>query len=315
MKFNIIKRSYAFIVIWIWLLLGSLFVFWKNINWSIEFTGWVSVKISTNSDKNLIKSDLEKLLSDKWYKDSNVLIDQKDWITSILLKLPVGNDSNVSDLSNAIKTNLLDKKYIESSDKILEMSIIWPSIWDYMKRTAFQAIIIWLIFMWIYVLFAFMSVREFISPFVLWVITIVTMLFDIALPMWAYWILMWINNTVQVDVIFVIAILTIIGYSINDTIIIFDRVRENFNLHRNKLQNHSETYADIFELSLWQTMRRSIWTSVTVFIIVLSMYIFGTWVLKLFSFTLMIWVIFGTYSSIFLAAPLAYILGKKRYEK
>lgn len=97
---------------------------------------------------------------------------------------------------------------------------------------------------------------------------------------------MMINEAVQVDAVFIIALLTVMGYSINDTIIIFDRVRENFIEKKQSVERETITYAEIFENSLWQTMRRSLATSITTISVVLCMYIFGTGVLRLFAFTM-----------------------------
>lgn len=87
-----------------------------------------------------------------------------------------------------------------------------------------------------YILFAFAGMRDFVSPGLLGVITVLTMIFDVIVPAGAYGVLMAFNNAVQVDTIFIVSLLTIMGYSINDTIIILDRVRENFFLHENQLE-------------------------------------------------------------------------------
>ncbi|NOZ44278.1 MAG: hypothetical protein GXP45_03985 [bacterium] len=79
----------------------------------------------------------------------------------------------------------------------------------------------------IYMLISFAGIRKYVKPEILAVVTIVTMIFDISIPIGAYGVWMMVNPTIQVDTIFIIAILTTMGYSINDTIIIFDRVREN----------------------------------------------------------------------------------------
>jgi SecD/SecF fusion protein len=99
--------------------------------------------------------------------------------------------------------------------------------------------------------------------------------------------------------------LTNMGYSINDTIIIFDRVRENM---QKKAWQKWFLFGKVFEDSLRQTMRRSFGTVFATFLVILTMYILGAWVIKQFAFTIWIWVIAGSYSSIFISAPLAYIL-------
>ncbi len=96
-----------------------------------------------------------------------------------------------------------------------------------MKNTAIKALIIGLILMAIYMMFAFSTIRKYVSPGVLALVTVVTMIFDISIPAGAYGFWMMVNSTITVDTVFIIAILAGMGYSINDTIIIFDRIREN----------------------------------------------------------------------------------------
>jgi preprotein translocase subunit SecF len=96
------------------------------------------------------------------------------------------------------------------------------------------------------------------------------------------------------------ALLTIVGYSINDTIVVFDRIREN----RGKPTKKGQTIAEIFNTAMNQTLSRTILTSLTVFLVVVVLYIFGGEVLRDFAFALLIGVITGTYSSVFVAAPI-----------
>jgi len=202
---------------------------------------------------------------------------------------------------------LIDNTYIADETGILQASITGPSVGAYMQSAALRAIIIGIIFMVVYMLFSFAAIRKVVPPSILASVTIVTMLFDILIPAGAYGLLMLINPTVQVDTIFIIAILTIIGYSINDTIVIFDRIRENAeSVIAEKSKNI--LYAKIFEDSIWQTMRRSLGTSLSTLLVVVTMYFFGTGVIKLFAFTTGIGVLAGTVSSIFIAVPLAYLL-------
>lgn len=93
---------------------------------------------------------------------------------------------------------------------------------------------------------------------------------------------------------------------------IFDRIRENFLEKQKAVEEGRTTREEIFEMSLRQTMRRSLSTSISTLLVVIGMYIFGTGILKMFAFTLGMGVIAGTYSSIFLAAPFAYLLSQKK---
>jgi preprotein translocase SecF subunit len=96
------------------------------------------------------------------------------------------------------------------------------------------------------------------------------------------------------------ALLTIVGYSINDTIVVFDRIRE----HRGRGVRKGETLADVINTAINQTLSRTILTSLTVFLVVAVLYVFGGEVLRDFAFALLVGVVTGTYSSIFVAAPI-----------
>lgn len=132
-------------------------------------------------------------------------------------------------------------------------------------------------------LFSFAGIRKEISPALLAGIVIATMIFDVAIPAGAYGLRMGINKTISIDTVFIIAILTTMGYSINDTIIIFDRIRENI---KNKAGQKGVLFGKVFEDSLRQTMRRSIMTSASTFIVVLIMFVIGTGIIKQFAFTI-----------------------------
>ncbi|KJS48534.1 MAG: preprotein translocase subunit SecF, partial [Peptococcaceae bacterium BRH_c23] len=113
----------------------------------------------------------------------------------------------------------------------------------------------------------------------------------------------------EIDSSFVAAILTVFGYSINDTVIIFDRIREN-----EAKMKKGDTFEDMVDKSIWQTMRRSINTSLTVLIALLSIFILGGVSTKLFSLAMLIGVFTGAYSSIFIASQILLEI-KKRMKK
>jgi preprotein translocase SecF subunit len=159
-----------------------------------------------------------------------------------------------------------------------------------MQSAAIRAIVVGIMLMVIYMLFSFSTIRKTVPPSILAAVTVATMIFDISVPAGAYGLLMMINPTVQVDTVFIIAILTTMGYSINDTIIIFDRIRENMGKAA-RSTTKGIIYGNVFESSLWQTMRRSVGTSLSILLVVIAMYAFGTRVIQLFAFTIGIGVI------------------------
>jgi SecD/SecF fusion protein len=282
-RFSIIKRSYVWLFIWGCVLVGSWILFFMNIRYSEEFTGWVKLTVQWVLDETQITTNLTNFLNNQWYTNNKIITKVTDNETVISIVTSVWNDEKVGTLSQDTQKFLLDGKYITSTEQIIQQSITWPSVWDYMKTTAVKALIIWLIFMVIYMMFAFATIRKSMSPSVLAFITIVTMIFDVSIPAWAYGILMMFNHSIAVDTVFIIAILTNMGYSINDTIIIFDRIRENL---QNKWHQKWMLYGQIFEDSLWQTMRRSIWTVTSTLLVIVFMYILWGWIIKNFAFTI-----------------------------
>lgn len=294
------------LVIWAWTL------FFMNMRFSEEFTGGVKITITNSVEEQQLQSNLMNYLTENNYKNSNVLIQTNGDETNISIKTKVENDEKVNELSLQVQKQLLDGNFIQTKDDIISQTITGPSVWSYMQKTARNALIVGLILMAIYMIFSFASIRKSISPSILAVVTIITMIFDISLPAGAFGFLMMINNSVMIDTVFIIAVLTNIGYSINDTIIVFDRIREN-------IQNKNEkniVYGKVFDTSLWQTMRRSIGTSLSTLLVIIAMYIFGTGAIKEFAFVIGIGVLAGSFSSIFIASPMAYLMmGKYKKEK
>lgn len=304
-RFGIIKRAYIWLILAVCIALWGFFVFLMSANYSEEFTGWVSISINTQTNSNEIQNNLKNFLAEKDYGKTTVHVNTTEEDTQIKINADLDNDEVVAQLSTDISDFLMDNWYIQSAEDIVWQTLTGPSVGDYMKTTAFQALIIWLILMIIYMLLAFKEVRKYISPAVLSAVVLCVMLFDILATVGAYGLWMMINDTIQVDTIFIISVLTVIAYGINDVIVIFDRIREN--MSRNKDKN--VVYGRLFEDSVWQSVRRSIWTSISTLIVLAAMFfLWNSDVLQQFSFTVGMWIVFATCSSIFLWAPLAYLL-------
>ena len=304
-RFGIIKRAYIWLILAVCIALWWGFIFLMNANYSEEFTGWVSVSINTQTDSQEIQKSLSSFLDEKDYGKTNVHVNTTDEDTQIKINADLKNDDVVAQLSTDISNFLIDKWYVKSTEDIVWQTLTWPSVWDYMKTTAIQALIIGIILMIIYMLLAFKEIRKYISPAILSGVVLCVMLFDILATVWAYGVWMLFNDTLQVDTIFIISVLTVIAYGINDVIVIFDRIREN--MSRNKDKN--VVYGKLFEDSIWQSVRRSIWTSISTLIVLAAMFfLWNSDVLQQFSFTVGMWIVFATCSSIFLWAPLAYLL-------
>jgi len=290
----------------------ALFLFFSNARYSEEFTGWVKISVAGSLDETTLVPDVTQYMESKGYKDSNVVVVQEGDVTKISLRTQVENDEQVNLLSKDIQSVLIEKWYIKNTNEVVEQSITGPSVGAYMQKSAKNALIVGVILMAIYMIFSFAGVRKEISPTILAGVVIFTMIFDVGLPAGAYGVWMMLDHTMAVNTIFIIAVLTNMGYSINDTIIIFDRIRENMKLNAGK----KVLFGKIFEDSLRQTMRRSFGTVFAVFLVIVFMFFLWTWAVREFSFTIGMGVIFGSYSSIFMSAPLVYILlGKYKKER
>lgn len=304
-RFAIVKRAYIRIILALCIAVGGLIVFFMSANYSEEFTWWVSISINTQADSQTLSDSLNKFLASKDYGKTTVHVNTTDENTQIKINANLKNDEVVDNLSKDLSNFLISEKFISTTEDIVWQTLTWPSVWDYMKTTAMQALIIGIILMIIYMLLAFKEVRKYISPAVLSWVVFCVMVFDMLATIWAYGVWMLLNDTLQVDTIFIISVLTVIAYGINDVIVIFDRIREN--MSRNKDKN--VVYWKLFEDSIWQSVSRSIGTSVSTLIVLLAMFVlWNSAILQQFSFTVGIWIIFSTLSSIFLWAPLAYLL-------
>lgn len=303
-KFPIIKNASIWISISIALMIASVLVFYFNFRPSIQFTGGIQVKVAAALDSS-VEQDIIDIPWVSQASMSTEVINNVEY-TTILAQVSTKVDAEITKISKDIQQTLVDKSYITDTSSIVESSIIGPSIGEYLTKSARNTVIIGLILMAIYMVFAFSAMRDYIQPQVLAIITIFSVTFDIIAPMGIYGIKMMIDPTTQVDVIFVIALLTTMWYSINDTIIIFDRIRENLS----NLWSKVKDIAQVFEDSLWQTMSRSIGTSLSTFLVVVAMYVIGTGDLSRFAFSMGIGILSGSLSSIFLAAPLAYLIIK-----
>lgn len=309
-KFPIIKNAVTWVSIAVLLMIASVVIFYMNFRPSIQFTGGIQIKTNTIIPASA-QSEIISVVGVEQAAINTETINDVEYTTILAQVSSTEDDKQITQISQNIQSLLIEKEYITDSDNIVESSIIWPSIGAYLTKSARNTIIIGLILMAVYMIFAFAWVRQYIQPQILAIITIFTMLFDVLAPMGIYGLKMMIDPTTQVDVIFVIALLTTMGYSINDTIIIFDRVRENLSNMWSKVKD----IAQVFEDSLWQTMSRSIGTSLSTFLVVAAMYIFGTGDLSRFAFSMGIGVLSGSVSSIFLAAPLAYLIIKHSKKK
>lgn len=173
---------------------------------------------------------------------------------------------------------------------------IGPTIGAELRKKAIFAIILVVLGILIYIAWAFRKASEPVSSWKYGLAAIAALIHDVTIPTGIF---AWLGHSygIEIDIAFVTALLTILGFSVHDTIVVFDRIREN-------LKRKSGAFSEIVEASIRQTVTRSINTSLTVILVLLAVFLFGGATVRYFSLALLLGVIFGTYSSIFIASPL-----------
>ena len=301
--FSIVKRAYLWILIAITATVVSWVLFMFSAQFSEEFTGGISVVFNGKVKDAEFKEQLAQGLAEKGFPNLKVHLDNNVGQTKIKINNRLKDNEEVNKLSLAISNYLVESQTISSESDIVEQVVIGPSVGKYMTNTASRALGLWLLAMMIYMIFSFWTIRKNIAPGILATVVLFTSVLSISIPAGAYGIWMALDPTTQIDTVFIIAILTIIGYGINDVIIIFDRIRENMIRSNEKI-----AYANVFDESIRQTFKRSLGTSISTLLVLIAMFVFGTGVIQRFSFTVGVGVIVSFLSSIFVAASTAYLL-------
>lgn len=183
---------------------------------------------------------------------------------------------------------------------------IGPSLGKELKDKAIQAIIIVLIFIVLYIAYAFRKVSKPVESWKYGLAAIIALTHDILIVTGVF-VFLGKFAGVEVDSLFVTALLTILGFSVHDTIVTFDRIREN--LFKNRTYDNFE---EILNISINQTIVRSINTSLTTFLALLAILLFGGESTKYLALALSIGIVIGTYSSIFIASPLLLLFNRQR---
>ncbi|MBI4160009.1 protein translocase subunit SecF [Candidatus Wolfebacteria bacterium] len=202
---------------------------------------------------------------------------------------------HIPEQDHARYASLLKEKF--SGFEEIRFETIGPTIGSEIKRKAYIAIVLVLLGISFYIAFAFRKVSQPIRSWKYGFVTLLTLFHDIIIPTGLVAILGHYAG-VEVDTNFVVALLVVMGFSVHDTIVVFDRIRENLLVHRDR-----SDLRFIINLSINQTLARSINTSLTLIFVLLSLFFFGPVTLKYFVLTIMTGTIIGTYSSIFIASP------------
>lgn len=283
---DIIGKKYFYFAISLLVVVPGLVAFLLfGLKLSIEFTGGT----------NIIFSFPNKVSS------SQVLQAKKDVAAQNLKILNTQTSANILTIKTSPMSQNQDNKLISDISKLggkqEEFETIGPTIGAEITQNAFKAIIFASILIIVYITWAFRSVPKPASSFRFGVCAIAALIHDVLVVVGIFAILGHFAN-VEVDSMFVTALLTVIGFSVHDTIVVFDRIREN--LKRFSGMN----FEKVVNESILQTIDRSLNTSLTVILVLVTLLLFGGDSIRWFVVALLVGVISGTYSSIFNASPL-----------
>ncbi len=216
------------------------------------------------------------------------------------------------DGSFLVRTHTMSNEEHQTSLKALEtafgtieeknFSSIGPAIGAELKQNAMWAIVAVLLGISLYIAWAFRKVSEPVKSWKYGVATLLSLFHDVAIPTGMLAVL-GIGKGIEIDTNFIVALLVVMGFSVHDTIVVFDRIRENLIRERGK----KTQLGDIINYSVRETFARSVNTSFTLFLVLLALLLFGPASLFYFILTILVGTIFGTYSSIFVASPLLYL--------
>jgi len=268
------------------LLAASLWaIFAYGFNFSIDFKGGTITEVSyaTRPEKTQIEENIQALdlggFSVRPSGENNFVVRTKEL-----------NGEERGELQRALMGGQVERQ-----------NTIGPVAGAELQSKALKAIGVVVLMIVIFITFAFRKVSVPVASWKYGLATVIALAHDVIIPTGIF---VYLGHTLgyEIDLLFVSGLLAILGYSVHDSIVVFDRVRENLSINREK--NMREGFETTVGKSVAQTFARSINTSVTIFITLLALYVYGPAATKQFALLLTIGVIIGTYSSIFVASPL-----------
>lgn len=275
--------------------LVSLFLF--GLKPSIDFTGGSRTELNLRLSDNK-KLEFKKYLASQKFSVEEVLITSQN---QVMIKTQVITQADKDRMILVIK-----KKYKNVSERSFET--VGATIGKETEMNALKAVVIASIAITLYIAFVFRKVSKPVASWKFGVCAVIALLHDILVVVGIFSILGFLFH-VEIDALFITALLTVMGFSVHDTIVVFDRIRENLT------KNARLPFEEIVNNSILETMNRSLNTSLTVILVLFMLLLFGGESTRWFIAALLIGIISGTYSSIFNASPLLvlwYQFDKKR---
>jgi len=284
-QFNFMsKRKIAAIFSAILLLISIVSISTQGLNFGIDFTGGTMIELAyeETADLNQIRATLEAAGHD------DAIVQNFGSVHEVLIRLPVIESTNMAALSNEVVAVLQAAN--DTKLDVRRVEFVGPQVGEELTEQGGLAMLYALIGILIYVSLRF-EYRFAIG-------SVAALIHDVLLTLGMFSVFQF-----EFDLTVLAAILAVIGYSLNDTIVVFDRVRETF------LKMRKGTAEEIVNIALNATLSRTLMTSMTTLLVVLSLFVFGGEVIHAFSIALLLGIVVGTYSSIYIASNVVLALG------
>ena len=302
------KRKMAYIGSGIVIIVGVVLMTLNGLNMGVDFTGGRSYVVRFSEP--VTPTSLDVALGDSFEGKG---VEVKTFGAANILKVTTSYlvDDESADADTKVQTNLIDgiaaatnMKYVDDESRMGDSSFtisgsskVGATIADDIKNSSQESVIFSLIAIFLYILIRFRRWQFGLGA-------VVALFHDTLIVLSAFAIAKTFGIAFEIDQVFIAAILTVIGYSINDTVVVFDRVRETLGI------SSKESNEDTFNTAINNTISRTLMTSLTTLLVILVLFIFGGEVLRGFSFALLVGIVVGTYSSIFIATPIVLDLAK-----
>ncbi|MDB4061106.1 protein translocase subunit SecDF [Vicingaceae bacterium] len=301
LKWNFIpKRKMFYIISGILILAGFASFMTKGLSYGVDFNGGRSYLVSF--DESVSTSDVRNALSGAFEAAPEVKTFGSDNQVKITTSFMINSEDPTADdqVESLLIGGLAD---VGTNAQILSSQKVGPTIADDIKNSSLLAIVFSLVVIFLYILLRFRKWQYGLGA-------VVAIFHDVIIVL-AIFSIFWgiLPFSLDIDQAFIAAILTVVGYSINDTVVVFDRIREFLNSYKKREME------EVVNDALNSTLSRTINTSLSTFFVLLMIFIFGGEVIRGFAFALMIGVAVGTYSSLCVATPIVVDLTKKAVEK
>ena len=298
------KRKYFYMFSIAITILGAVALMTRGLKQSVEFTGGRSyvAKFEKKADIEFIRGQLSKVFVEKNGEISSIDLKTKsnDYNVEITTNYLLAVDSATAEVTDKLKLGLDNCKDKMGGYEITESRSISASVSNELWKSSAIAIVLALIAIFAYILIRFGQWQYSLGA-------IVSLAHDAMVVLSVFALLHgFLPFSLDVNQAFIAAILTVIGYSMNDTVIVYDRIRENLNLNKN-----TDDHGAIINKSLNTTLSRTFNTSMILFVVLLVMFIFGGPAIKGFLFALLVGVVIGTYSSLCVATPILIDFNKR----